>query len=192
MDANLTVKSDDELIVLFQNGTQEAFEEIVLRYKNSVYQYILSLVKDDGAAGDLFQDVFLALFKHAADFRAEGKLKSWLFQTARNKVLHFWRDNKTPLSLDETDEEGNAFWHETLADDAPALLDVLETQELGAQIRQAAEKLPPRQREVVFLRQYMSFKEMADFLHRPLGTVLADCHRGLQKMKVLLNQGDFL
>lgn len=190
MVAKLTSKSDDELVLLFQNGTQEAFEEIVLRYKNSLYQYILSLVKDDGTAGDLFQEVFLVFFKHIGSYQAQGKLKSWLFLTARNKVLNFWRDQKQPLSLDETDEDGNAFWHETLADNAPGILDVLATQELGEKIRRASEKLPPRQREIVFLRQYMSFQEMADFLGRPLGTVLADCHRGMQKMKQMLLEGE--
>ena len=100
-------RSDDELVVLFAQGQNDAFEELLLRHKNGLYQYILSLVKDEGAAGDLFQEVFLALYTHAADFKAQGKVKSWLFLTARNKSLNYLRDHKSLTSLDEQDEEGN-------------------------------------------------------------------------------------
>lgn len=179
-------KTDDELVLLFKNGSNEAFEQLVFRYKNSLYQYILSMVQDEGAAGDLFQEVFLSFFRHAATYEAKGKFKSWLFLTARNKVFNYTRDQKKNTSLDQTDEEGNAFFHETLPDGAPHMLEALSSKETEEMIRQAAEQLPPRQREVIYLRQYLSFKEMAELLGRPIGTVLADCHRGVQKMQQIL------
>ena len=172
--------------MLFKNGSNEAFEQLVFRYKNSLYQYILSMVQDEGAAGDLFQEVFLSFFRHAATYEAKGKFKSWLFLTARNKVFNYTRDQKKNTSLDQTDEEGNAFLHETLPDGAPHMLEALSSKETEEMIRQAAEQLPPRQREVIYLRQYLSFKEMAELLGRPIGTVLADCHRGVQKMQQIL------
>jgi len=179
-------KTDDELVLLFNKGSNEAFEQLVFRYKNSLYQYILSMAHDEGAAGDLFQEVFLSFFRHAAKYEAKGKFKSWLFLTARNKVLNYLRDEKKITSLDQTDEEGNAFLHDTLPDGAVPLLDSLSGRETEEYIRQAAQQLPPRQREVIYLRQYLSFKEMAELLGRPLGTVLADCHRGIQKMQKML------
>ena len=179
-------KTDDELVLLFKNGSNEAFEQLVFRYKNSLYQYILSMVQDEGAAGDLFQEVFLSFFRHAASYKAQGKFKSWLFLTARNKVFNYTRDQKKNTSLDQTDEEGNAFFHETLPDGAPHILEALSSKETEEMIRKAAEQLPPRQREVIYLRQYLSFKEMAELLGRPIGTVLADCHRGVQKMQQIL------
>ena len=168
MDPILSNRSDDELVDSFCQGNNEAFEELVLRYKNPLYQYILSLVKDEGAADDLFQDVFISLFKHAKTYKRQGKLKAWLFLTARNKVFNYFRDHKNTTSLDQTDDEGNACLQET--------------------VRQAIEKLPPRQREMIYLRQYLSFQEIADTVGRPLGTVLADCHRGISKNKQKLAQ----
>lgn len=183
---NLSARSDDELVELFVSGTPEAFEELVLRYKNSLYQYLLSLVHDDGAAGDLFQEVFLALYKHADGFKAQGKFKAWLFLTARNKAFNYFRDRKDIASLDAPDEEGNEFWHETLADGEAGHLEKLSTQEGLEQLRRVIDSLPPRQKEVIYLRQYLSFAEMAEVLHKPLGTVLADCHRAVQKIRNLL------
>lgn len=181
-------RTDDELVQLFAQGESQAFEELVLRYKNSLYQYLMTLVKDEGTAGDLFQEVFLALFKHAADFQAQGKLKSWLFLTARNKAFNYVRDHKGQDSLDQTDEEGNEFLHETLSDGTPPVLEQLSGKESAQYIRQAVERLSPAQRETVYLRQYFSFKEVAQMLNRPLGTVLADFHRAVQKVRAQLEK----
>ena len=183
---NIRARSDDQLIQDFVAGVSEAFEELVLRYKNSLYQYIMSLVRDEGAAGDLFQEVFLALYKHAADFKAQGKVKAWLFLTARNKTLNYFRDRKEEVSLDEPDEEGNEFWHETLPDGEADQLTQLTSQEGLERLKQVIDQLPPRQKEVIYLRQYLSFAEMAEVQKRPLGTVLADCHRAVAKVRNLL------
>ena len=189
-------QNDDELVASFCNGNNQAFEELVLRYKNSLYQYILSLVKDESIAEDLFQDVFISFFKHAKAYQAQGKFKSWLFLTARNKVLNYWRDTKNTTSLDQTDDDGNAYLQELIADNSRPMLDELSWQDLQETVRQALDQLSPRQREMMYLRQFMSFQEIADTLKRPLGTVLADCHRAVKKVRQLLEgkmeQGEML
>ena len=179
-------RTDDELVLLFKSGSGEAFEELVYRYKNSLYQYIMAMVQDEGAAGDLFQEVFISFFKHADKYQPRGKFKSWLFLTARNKVLNFFRDRDPLASLDQTDEEGNAFLHDTLPDGVPSPLEGLAGRETEEEIRRASLALPQRQREMIYLRQYLSFKEIAELMDRPLGTVLADCHRAIKKMQHLL------
>ncbi len=185
---NRSAQSDDELIKAFAAGTEEAFEELVLRYKNSLYQYLMSLVHDEGAAGDLFQEVFLSLYKHAEGFEARGKVKAWLFLTARNKTLNYLRDRKEAVSLDEPDEEGNEFWHEVLPDEETGQLEQLEQAEGLEHLKRVIDQLPPRQKEVIYLREYLSFAEMAEVLHKPLGTVLADCHRAVAKVRTILTQ----
>ena len=179
-------RTDDELVLLFKSGSGEAFEELVYRYKNSLYQYIMAMVQDEGAAGDLFQEVFISFFKHADKYQPRGKFKSWLFLAARNKVLNFFRDRDPLASLDQTDEEGNAFLHDTLPAAPPSPLDGLAGRETEEEIRRASLALPQRQREMIYLRQYLSFKEIAELMDRPLGTVLADCHRAIKKMQHLL------
>ena len=185
MEPNFSVYNDDELVRLFAQGNNEAFEELLFRHKNGLYQYLLSLVKDEGAAGDLFQEVFLALFTHVADFKAQGKVKAWLFLTARNKAFNYLRDKKSVTSLDEQDEEGNEFWHDVLPDGETGQLEQLTKQENLLYLRQLIATLPLQQQEVLYLRPYFSFKEIADMMHKPLGTVLADAHRAMQKVRKL-------
>ncbi len=186
MDLTNETRPDDVLVASFCQGNNEAFEELVLRYKNPLYQYILSLVKDESTAEDLFQDVFISFFKHARSYRAQGKFKAWLFLTARNKVINHWRDHKQTASLDQTDEDGNAFLQKILPDQAPSALDELSFREFETSVARAIDQLPPRQREMIYLRQFMSFQEIAETVGRPLGTVLADCHRAVKKIRQIL------
>lgn len=184
----LAQETDEKLVLFFQKGNNEAFETLVLRYKNSLYQYILSLVRDEATAGDLFQEVFIALFQRPQAYRPEGKFKAWLFVTARNRVFNFFRDNKQVFSLDgEEDREENPLY-EKLPDTAPQPLEYLEEKEDLSRMRAALEQLPLRQQEIVKLRQEFSFQEIADLTGRPLGTVLADGHRAIKKLQELLNE----
>lgn len=179
-------RSDDELVLGFQNGDQECFNQLVYRYKNILYQYIMVMVRDEGAAGDIFQEVFLGFYRRINDYRPEGKLKSYLFTAARNRMLNFFRDRDKLFSLDDTDEEGNAYMHDALPGADPQPLENLERAELAERIRNASLRLPARQREAIYLKQYMTFREAAELLKRPLGTVLADHFRGVQKMQMML------
>ncbi len=181
-------RTDDELIAGFQNGDEMCFNELIYRYKNVLHQYILAMVRDEGAADDIFQEVFLNFYRRLKDYQPEGKLKSYLFTSARNRVLNFFRDNNKICSLDDTDEDGNAYFHDELAGDDPQPLDKLEQAELAERIRQATLRLPPAQREVVYLKQYMTFREAAELLSRPLGTVLADHYRAVRKMQNFLKE----
>ncbi len=180
------IQTDEELVQLFKEGHTEAFEELVYRYKNVLFQYIKGMVHDEGIAEDLFQEVFMSFFKQKDRFEVCGKFKAWLFLAARNRVFNFFRDQKQAISLDQTDEEGNAFLHDILADGERLPLERLAGREKDEQIRRVVDQLPPHQREVIYLRVYFPFKEIAQILDRPLGSVLADCHRAVQKMKEIL------
>jgi len=183
-------RTDDELVRGCQRGNEECFNELVYRYKNDLYQYILALTRDDGAAGDIFQEVFLNFYRRIGEYEPQGKLKSYLFTSARNRVLNYFRDKDDAFSLDDTDEEGNAYLHQEIAGGDNNPLDGLTQAEGLEKIKQASLILPEKQREVVYLKQLMTFQEIAEMLNRPLGTVLTDYHRGIRKMQQLLKEED--
>ena len=90
-------RTDDDLVIAFQNGEAESFNELVYRYKNILYQYIVAMVRDEGAAGDIFQEVFLSFFRRLSEYQPEGKLKSYLFTAAHNRILNYFRESSSDL-----------------------------------------------------------------------------------------------
>lgn len=184
----MSALSDDELVLRCKQGDESGFAELLLRYKNPLYQYIFAMVRDGGAAEDIFQEVFLGFYGRIAQYRPEGKLKSYLFTSARNKVWNFFQDGKQEVSLDDTNEDGTAYLHENLPGSDPQPLDGLARAETAQKIRDASMTLSPAQREVIYLKQYMTFREVAQLLGHPLGTVLADHHRGILKMRKILQE----
>ena len=181
-------RSDDELVAGFQDGDETCFNELVYRYKNMLYQYIKAMVRDESAAEDIFQEVFLSFYRNMKQYRPQGKFKNYLFTSARNRVLNFFRDKKEMFSLDDTDENGNPYLHEQLESGEAQPLETMEQAELGRRIRQASLRLSVKQREILYLKQYMTFQEAAQLLQRPLGSLLADHHRAVQKMQKLLRE----
>lgn len=172
---------EDLVIYNVKNGKTEDFGLIVEKYKDSLYSYIFYSVKDEGAAGDIFQDTMLKALTEIKKYKEKGKFKAWLFTIARNKITDYFRKASKTVSLDD-DENGER------ADSA----DNTESKALSnislEEISSFIDKLPQAQKEVILLRQYLSFKEIADALSCPLGTVLARMSRAVKKLQEFMGE----
>lgn len=172
---------DDMIVYNVKNGKREDFGLIVEKYKDSLYSYIFYSVKDEGAAGDIFQDTLLKALKEINKYKEQGKFKAWLFTIARNKITDHFRKAYKTLSLE--DEENLEYINPSDNTEAKAL-GKISFEEISAFI----DKLPPAQKEVILLRQYLSFKEIAQALSCPLGTVLARMNRAVKKLQDYLGE----
>jgi len=83
--------NDSELVGMFKNGDNDAFEEIVMRYQAQVYTYVMSITKNPDVSNDIIQDVFIRVFKKLRDYNEEDKLKNWLFTLSRNMTMDYYR-----------------------------------------------------------------------------------------------------
>ncbi|GHT38921.1 RNA polymerase sigma factor [Bacteroidia bacterium] len=179
--------TDIELLKNFKAGDTACMGLIMERYKTPLFSYIASMVKDDALAEDIFQEVFLKIVKTPDCYKDTGSFKSWLFTVSRNKCMDYFRSSayEKNISLDAS-EEDEVSLHDTIKSDEKEPLDILINEEDGTAILNAFKKLPAEQREVIILRQTMSFKEIAEHLKCPLGTVLARASRGYKKMQTEL------
>jgi len=183
--------TDAELIARFRKGDGAAFEALLARYKNQLYSYLVSLVKDEAAASDIFQETCIKVFKNIDRYSEEGRFKSWLFRMASNLAMdHFRRASAVRFEQVEeygTDEEHPA--RETAATGEEPC-EILVSDATKALVTAALDALPPEQKEVVLLREYsgMSFKEIAAATNAPLGTVLARMSRAAKKLRVALEK----
>ena len=180
--------TDDELMAAFIVGDSAAMETLFLRYRQSVYSWLLRMTGDVTEAEDIYQDVWLKVIRHAADYRS-GSFRAWLWQIVRNKTTDRMRKMSPSLILDSpisAEGESQETIVDQLSDDraADALMQIEEVERQRV-VCEAIEALPMAQREVVLLRinGELSFKEIADMLAAPMGTVLARMHKAVKSLK---------
>lgn len=182
--------SDAELVAAFKAGDVGALGLLMDRHKAAVHGYLLRLTGRPDAAEDLFQEVFLKLVKNPGAYNEREKFKAWLFTVARNSAMDLFRREsargEVPL-YGEGDKPGPA---DFAASAEPGPAEAYCNKALGERIEEALAGLSEDQREAFYLRHYsgLSFKEIADMLNVPIGTVLARMSRAAAQLRKKLEK----
>jgi RNA polymerase sigma factor (sigma-70 family) len=182
-------KTDHELIHLFQEGSLDALEALILRHKDKLYTSILFLVKDKYLAEDIFQDVFIRIIDtmRSGRYTEEGKFLPWAMRIAHNLCVdHFRRVKRTPTIRNGEDKDIFEVINFT---DESAETKIMKRQSHD-RVREMLERLPEDQREVIILRHYadMSFKEIAAMTNCSINTALGRMRYGLINLRKLMVQ----
>ncbi|GAC1381537.1 MAG: RNA polymerase sigma factor [Ktedonobacteraceae bacterium] len=157
-------------------GNQEAFEVLVHRYSTPLFSFIYHMLGDYDLACDILQQVFFQLYLSLATLRIGEPLKPWLFQVARNRCLDDIRQRTRRRTvhfseLEVTNEEEMPLLV-NIPDTSPLPEELAEQHDVQEQLRQAIQALPPKFRDVVFLRYsaQLSFSEIGQALKMPTAT----------------------
>ena len=171
----------DDKLILACTRDPSAFRALVECFKMRIYSFIIHLAGRE-AADDLFQEVWLKVFKSAGRYEARGKAASWLFKIANNVCLDHLR-KRGREKLDGLGEAAEALPSKAVGPSAEA-----EHGEARRRIHQAIESLPVEQRQVFLMREFggMAFKEVAAALDVPLGTALSRMNAALGKLRTAL------
>ncbi|MDR1695575.1 MAG: sigma-70 family RNA polymerase sigma factor [Endomicrobium sp.] len=180
--------NDSELVSLFKTGSNEAFEEIVMRYQADVYSYLLSITKSAEISSDILQDSFIRAFKKLKDYNDENKLKNWLFTLSRNMTMDYYRKNNKYLIPLETQDEDEASVIDYLSDNTPQPIEMAISNGISESVKKALEELSGEERELIYLKDSMTFKEIAEMQNKPIGTLLSKFNRALAKLKKILSE----
>ncbi len=181
--------SDNELIIQANSGNDAAFEELIYRYDRSVLAIALKYVHDTDEAKDIYQEVFIRVYRGLKNFEMKSEFSTWLFRIATNVCLSYKSRSKKHLqqSIDEqiAAEDDEVLKYE-LADDEMDPGEIMINLDLGDIIRRAVESLSSKQRMTFILKHYEGYKirEIADMLNCKEGTVkkyLFDAIRNLRK-----------
>jgi RNA polymerase sigma-70 factor (ECF subfamily) len=179
---------DAALMLRVQQGDLAAFETIVERYRQSIFNFIERTIHDAAETEDLAQQVFFQAWKAAGRYRVESRFSTWLFTIARNLCLNELRrrGRHRTDSLDATDEggatqveRGNVL-REELGVTGEVLLG-----ELQAKIEEALRSLPENQRTAILLfrEKDMAYEEIARVLGVSLSATKSLIHRGRETLK---------
>lgn len=188
MSSQGSESQDQDLCVLLEaasGGDDAAWRELIARYGRRVFALARSRCKDSDVAEEITQSVFTTIAAKLAggEYAERGRFESWLFRVAMNRVRDHARKQKRRMSsLDQTAEARTP-----ASDPQAAGTDFAQVDRL----REAVGMLSEADREVVELRHHggLGFKEMAELLGEPLGTILARHHRALRKLREILEAG---
>ena len=181
----------DDILRRVQRADPEALSDLVRFYSTRLFGLLHRLTGSRDAAEDLLQETFLRVVATIGEYEDRGRFESWLFRIAAN-VGRDWIRRQRLRSVQSLGSPGpNGEPGDVRA--APAELrplDRLERAERGDALLVALQQLGDAEREVILLRHYseLSFREIADLLGVPLGTALARGHRGLRRLRALLEQ----
>ncbi len=191
--AELTARTDQEIVALARAGEEAAYRELIRRYERPLFSLLYRMVRDRELAEDLAQETFVKALNAIESYRPEFKFSSWIFKIANNAAIdHLRRRELNTLSLEgsphaETPEAVEATALQ-IGDRQESPLDAVEARELGGQIERAIAQLRPEYRSCILLRHVegRAYEEIAEILNLPLGTVKTYIHRARNELRQAL------
>jgi RNA polymerase sigma-70 factor (ECF subfamily) len=186
----LATCSDEDLLARYRQGERDAFGQLVRRYERELYGYLRRYLGDSSLADDVFQNTFLQLFTKIGQYEAGRPVRPWLYTIATHQAIDALRRNgrHQALSLDQEREQlhdGDIQSLMALLESrAPGPLDLAQGEERRLQVRASVDRLPDFLRQVVILAYYqgLKYREIADIVGIPVGTVKSRLHAALVKL----------
>jgi RNA polymerase sigma-70 factor, ECF subfamily len=180
----VTTPSDEQLLAEHLEGLPDRFELLVRRHSQELYRFLARFTGSGTIAEDVVQESFLQVHLAAASFDLSRRFKPWLFTIAANKARDLLRSKgrrpEVPLdaSIGSSEDDSGQTFRDMMADNAAEPIAGLESGEERERVRSVLARMPDHLREVLVLSYYHQFayKEIADILGVPLGTVKSRLH----------------
>ena len=186
----MSILPDNILIQQYLSGNNEAFERLLNRYKQRIYSFIYSKIKDRELADDVFQDTFIKVIKtlKKGTYNDEGRFLSWVMRIAHNLIVdHFRRKQRMPM-YESHDSDKDVFYR--VSEPTQNIEDLLINTQIKEDLNILINELPKNQLEVLHMRLYqdMSFKEIAERTNVSINTSLGRMRYGLINLRKLIDE----
>ncbi|MCG6188207.1 RNA polymerase sigma factor [Maribellus maritimus] len=180
--------TEAEIIEKLQNGSEQAFKELVDKYQKLVVNTCFGMLHDKDDAEDVAQDVFIEVFRSVQSFRADSKISTWLYRIAVNRSLNFIRDNKKRKwfqSLDDTVKSKNAIFEKFTSGDSDDADFNLENNQRANVLHEAINSLPENQKVAFSLNKYedLSYKEISEVMDLSVSSIESLIHRAKKNLQ---------
>jgi RNA polymerase sigma-70 factor (ECF subfamily) len=173
-----TTEIERDLIVQAQQGDRQAFGELVRSNREGVVNVVYQMCGDANLAQDAAQEAFVRAWKRLPSYRPRSPFRNWVYRIANNAALDVLRRQRETVDVDAL----------PLASSGAGPEATVEKEERAARVRQAVLELPDASRAVLVLREYegFSYKEIADTLSIPIGTVMSRLNYARNRLRDLL------
>ena len=179
-DASLTALTDEEIAAHVQRGQPELFGVLMERYEQKLSRYGKKFLANPDNIEDIVQDVFISAYQNIQSFDMSRRFSPWIYRIAHNAYVNALKKNShMPVTLFDFD----ALVSHTAYEDPDEL--EREQKDIKVMIDASLEKVPPKYKEILLLRYYedMDYKEIAEVLELPVGTVSIRLKRAREALK---------
>ncbi len=193
-------RSDEALLLLYRSRRdRQAFAVLVYRYETELFNYLRHYLGDAEMAEDVFQHTFLQVHLNCDQFEPGRQVRPWLYTVATNQAIDFQRRNRRhrAASLDRRSKsragsEPRALV-ELLDGSQPDPSQEAQSAERRKQVRQAVDSLPEPTRRVVILVYFqgLKYREAAEVMSMPMGTVNSRLHAAIKELRETLTPRTF-
>lgn len=168
---------DDEIKAIAVDNHRRAFEMIVQKYRERLFQHALYMLKDSQEAFDATQETLVRAYLEPEFFSAEFKMKSWLFRVLTNLCYNLTRDKRRRGGILK-------LMSKPVRKESMEALDEMLRREEEGNVVKALDKVPGKYRTILLLKYYndMSYLEIAEVLGCKLGTVMSRLSRAREKL----------
>lgn len=190
----LMSKTDEQLVRAYAKGNNEAFDILLRRHQDRIFNYILRIVKNEDVANDIFQDTFMKAIVtiRQGRYTENGKFPAWISRIAHNLIIDYYRqeksENRQSCSSDDVDILNRKELSEATVEDK------IVTQQISDDVRYLIEELPELQRQVLKMRYYsnLSFKEIAEATGVSINTALGRMRYAILNMRRIAKEKDIV
>lgn len=181
--------NDSQLVSEYMKGRESCLEVLINRHQSRVYSYIISKIRDEDLANDVFQDTFVKVINtlRAGRYNEEGKFLPWVMRIAHNLVIDHFRKAKRMPTISPSDDF-DIF--DIIKDGAPTVENAMIREQIEKDLVRMVEFLPEEQKEVLKLRIYskLSFKEIAEQTDVSINTALGRMRYALMNLRKIIEQ----
>jgi RNA polymerase sigma-70 factor, ECF subfamily len=184
---------DQELVSLYMEGKEQAFEVLLLRHKDKMYRAIYNKVRDRELAEDIFQEAFVKIINtlKLGNYNEEGKFLPWAMRIAQNLVIdHFRRSGRMKMVGERSSKSEDFNIFSVLKMEDANIEQQITRTELENQMLELVDYLPESQKQIIMQRifQDLSFKEIADAENISINTALGRMRYALINLRKMIEK----
>ena len=184
---------DSQLISLYKKGNEDAFAVLLYRYKERIFRYIYSKLRDKKLSEDIFQDAFIKIVNtiKSGAYNEQGKFLPWAMRISHNLVIdHFRRSSRVSFVSESSSLKDDFNIFHLISSDNPSIEEEITTSETLNQMVELVDYLPESQKRILKMRifQEYSFKEIANIEDVSINTALGRMRYALINLRKLIKE----
>ena len=186
--------TDEQLVKEFACGNNEAFDKLLKRHQERIFNYILRIIKNEDIANDIFQETFVKaiLTIKQGRYTENGKFPAWISRIAHNLIIDYFRQEKSENVKSSDISDVDFLNRKELCEET--IEDIMISDQIREDVKCLIKELPPLQKEVLNMRYYqnLSFKEIAEITGVSINTALGRMRYAILNLRRIAQEKDIV